>query len=355
MNIANITLEDARSPSTLDQEVQLAITLENTAIATLLFDSESNLLFANPAGQKLSGDYEQKLGQKFIADSGYESLQQLLDKARHSQVSLTGEIVWPDQRIFSTEISPVQGGNYVVTLYDVSRFKELEKLKNEFIAAVSHDLRTPLTSIIGFSHLIKKAGSLTESQSEFVQRIEHATANMSELVDNMMNLAKLELGIELRKDEIDLLRMLWDVADEFQPQAEVKRHLLMIATIGPATKVIGDARQLRQLLRNLVENAIKYTPDGGAITLSLEQEASKANIQIKDTGYGIPSSDLPHIFDRFYRVRNNGHEDIHGNGLGLAIVKTIVEKHGGDLTVKSEVGKGSCFTFSLPLLQQEQL
>jgi len=354
VNEASITLDHARSNSSLDQKQQLATVLENIAIAILIFDADAHLSFANSAGRKLFDDYQAKVGYKLPTDSGYESLQQLLDKARYSQTSLAGEIVWSDKRVFSASITPDQEGGCVVVLHDVSRFKEIEKNKNEYIAAASHDLRTPLTSIIGFSHLIKQAGPLTEPQSEFIQRIERATANMSELVDNMLNLAKLELDAEPMKDEVDLLRMLWAVADEFQPQAEVKRLLLMIATIEPDTKVFGDAWQLRQALRNLVENAIKYTPDGGAITLSLEQEANMAKIQIKDTGYGIPSSDLPHIFDRFYRVRNNGHDDIEGNGLGLAIVKSIIEKHQGTIAVQSEPGKGSCFTTSLPCSYTEE-
>jgi signal transduction histidine kinase len=332
-------------------EQQLHTALQNTADAILQFDTQTRLSPLNLAGQRLFIDSEAKPGQS----SAYDSLLQLLDQARRSNTSFSKEVEWPDKRVFSASITPDQEGGCLVALHDVSRFKEIEKNKNEYIAAAAHDLRTPLTSIIGFSHLIKRAGPLTEAQRDFVQRIEHATANMSELVDNMLNLAKLDLGAEPSKDEVSLLRMLWDVADEFQPQAEVRRHLLMIATIGPETKVLGNAWQLRQVLHNLVENAIKYTPDGGAITLSLEQEANIAKIQIKDTGYGIPSSDLPHIFDRFYRVRSNGHEDIEGNGLGLAIVKTIVEKHGGQVTVESEVGKGSCFTVHVPLLQQERL
>ena len=353
MNETTVALQSVEWHSVLEQNQQLASILESITSAILVFDADAHLLFANPAGQRLFNNGELKLGQRLPSDLGYQSFQQFLDKARYFQTSFAEEIVWSDKRVFSASVTPDQKGRYVMVLHDVSRFKEIDKNKNEYIAAASHDLRTPLTSIIGFSHLIKQAGPLTEPQSDFVQHIEHATTNMSELVDNMLNLAKLELDAEPRKDEVDLLRMLWAVADEFQPQAEVKRLLLMIATIEPDTKVFGDAWQLRQALRNLVENAIKYTPDGGTITLSLEQEANMAKIQIKDTGYGIPSSDLPHIFERFYRVRNNGYDQVEGNGLGLSIVKTIVEQHSGNISVESEVGKGSCFTFNLPLHQTE--
>ena len=355
MNKANITLEYAISSSTLDQEGRLAIALENTAIAILIFDSESNLLFANSAGQELFNDHEPKHEQKLPMDLGCESLQQLLEKARHSQLSLKGEVVWPDKRIFSAEISPVQEDSYAVTLYDVSRFKELEKLEKEFIEATVHDLRSPITSIIGFSHLIKQAGPLTDTQQEFVQHIQNAAANQRELVENMLNLTSMDLDAVSRHDALDLTPVLWEIADELQPQAEAKRQLLTIGDTAPNPIVRGDALQLRQALRNRIGNALKYTPDGGAITLSLHNEAGKVQIKIKDTGYGMPASELPHIFDRFYRVRNNGHDDIEGNGLGLAIVKSIAKAHGGSVSVESENGKGSCFTFTLPLLQQERL
>jgi len=353
MNETSLTLEMDELHITLDQELQQATVLENTALAILVFDAQANLIFANPAGQNLFDDWEPKPGQKLPAKPGYESLRQLLDKARYSHGSLTEDIGWTDKRVFSVSITPVQDGEYVVVLHDVSRFKELEKIKNEFIATASHDLRTPITSITGFSYLIKRAGPLNDTQRNFIERIQNATANMSELVENMLNLTKLDLGEESRKEEVDVTHLLFEITDECQPQAELKRQLLAFENIEAKSKVFGNAIQLRQALRNLIGNAIKYTPDGGVITVSLEHQSNLVRIKIKDTGYGIPSSDLPHIFDRFYRVRNNGHDDIEGSGLGLAIVKCIANGHGGAVTVESEVGKGSCFSFTLPLIQQQ--
>lgn len=350
MNETSLTLEMDELQITLDQELQQATVLENTALAILVFDAQANLIFANPAGQKLFDDWAPKLGPKLSADSGYGSLHQLLVKAIQSQASLDEEIVWSDKRVFSAEISGVQAGNYVVILRDVSGLKEREKLEKEFVAGVVHDLRNPITSIIGFSHLIKQVGPLTATQQEFVQHIQNAAANMMGLVENMLNMTRMDLDAESRRDALDLTSVLWEIADEFQPQAEAKRQLLTIGDITPNSIVQGDALQLRQALRNLIGNALKYTPDGGAITLSLHHEAGNVQVKIKDTGYGMPASELPHIFDRFYRVRNNGHDDVEGNGLGLAIVKSIADGHGGSVSVESENGQGSCFTFTLPLL-----
>ena len=237
----------------------------------------------------------------------------------------------------------------MVVLHDVTNFKKLEKIKNEFIATASHDLRNPLTSIRGYNQLIQNAGPLNDNQREFVQRIHHASAHMTELVENMLDLAKMDLGAEPKHEVLDMTSILWHLADEFQPQAEAKWQLLTIEKTGESSKVRGNLLQLCQALRNLVGNAIKYTPDGGVITLASENKKDIVCVHIQDSGYGIPSSDLPHIFNRFYRVRNNGHDEIEGNGMGLAIVKSIAQKHGGDVTVESEPGKGSCFTVTLPL------
>ena len=352
---ASIAVENAQLYDKMAQEQQrLAAVLQGAADAIVMFDRENRLSLVNPAGQKLFTDYEMKIGQPLMDGRGYDALLAMLDQMRRSNASFSGEIGWPDKRVFSASLTPVKEGGCVVVLHDVSRFKELEKVKDEFIATASHDLKNPITSISGFSHLIKQAGPLNDTQLDFVQRIHHAAATMGELVENMMDLARMDMHAESKNEELDLAHLLWEIADEFQPQAEAKRQLLTLDKTVPGSKVQGDALQLRQALRNLIGNAVKYTPDGGAITLSLTQEANMVNIKIKDSGYGIPSSDLPHIFDRFYRVRNNGHEEIEGNGLGLAIVKSIIEKHDGHITAESKQGKGSCFTISLPLVSMPE-
>jgi two-component system phosphate regulon sensor histidine kinase PhoR len=232
MHQVNITLETTGLQGRLVPEQPLTTVLQNTVIAILIFDAEGHLLFTNPAGRKLSDDCELKLGQRLPEDSGCESLQQLLDKASYSHVSLTEEVVWPDKRIFSAEISPVQGDSYVVALYDVSRFKELERLKNEFIARAAHDLRSPMTSIKGFNDLIKKVGPLNESQNEFLARVQTATEHMEELVENMLNLTKLNLGAKQEFETFNLSSLIWEVTDEVQPHAEVKNlRLCEINTI----------------------------------------------------------------------------------------------------------------------------
>ncbi|MEP6894644.1 MAG: HAMP domain-containing sensor histidine kinase, partial [Chloroflexota bacterium] len=263
-------------------------------------------------------------------------------------------ITWTDKRIFNARLTPIGEGGCVVVFHDVTRFKELEKVKDEFIATASHDLRNPLTSIRGYSQLIQHMGPLNDNQVDFVKRIQKAVVHMTELVENMLDLAKMDMGAEKKQEIMDVAALIEQLADEFKPQAEGKEQTIMLGQMVTNAKVRGEALKIRQALRNLIGNAIKYTPNGGKVTLSSDQNKTGiVNIHICDTGYGIPTDDLPHLFKRFYRVRNNGHDEIEGNGLGLAIVKSIAVEYGGDVTVESETGKGTCFTFSLPLVDEQ--
>jgi len=353
---AAIAVENARLYANVAQQQQkLAAILQSAADAIIMFDADGCLSMLNPAAEKLFTDYETKIGLPLTRDRGYNILIESLEETYTSGKPNTGEVIWPDQRVFTALFTPIAEGGCVVVLHDVTHFKKLEKVKNEFIATASHDLRNPITSIKGFSYLIKHAGPLNDSQSEFVQRIQNAAENMSELVENMLDLAKMDLGAEPKNEILDMTHLLWQTADEFQPQAEAKRQLLTLEKTETSSSVRGDALQLRQALRNLIGNAIKYTPDGGTVTLSSVNEAGAVCIRIQDTGYGIPVADLPHIFDRFYRVRNNGHDEIEGNGLGLAIVKSMIEGHGGEISVESDglPGKGCCFIFTLPLTNEK--
>ena len=351
---ASIAIENGRLYEIMSREQQrLAAVLQGAADAILMFDAAGCLTLVNPAGQRLFTDYEAKIGQPLESGAGYDSFIDLLDRTRLSNASFSGEVAWPDRRVFWASMTPLQEGGCVVVLHDVTRFKDLERVKNEFVATASHDLRNPITSIKGFSLLIGRAGPLNDSQLDYVQRILNASENMDQLVQNMLDLAKMDLGAESNLETVDCAHLVRELSDEFRPHAEARRQVLVLGKAETGSNVRGDALRLRQALRNLIGNAIKYTPDGGTITLSVEHHANAVCIKVQDTGYGIPPADLPYVFDRFYRVRSNRPADIEGNGLGLAIVKSIAEGHGGDVSVESKVGKGSCFVITLPLADEK--
>ena len=347
---AAIAIENARLYSNMAQEQKrLAAVLQHAAEAILMFDAQGKLSLLNPAGEKLFTDFKANIKQTLPPGHGYDVLINMLEEARSSHGAKSGEVLWPDQRTFVTLITSIEDGGQVVILHDVTRFKDLDQVKNEFIATASHDLKNPITSIAGFSTLLAQAGPLNEQQMDFVNRIQSAAQTMTELVQNMMALAQMDLDATQKYEAVEMGKLLAEMAKEFTPQAQLKEQTLSFVPLA-AVHVNGDPLQLHQLFRNLIGNAIKYTPNGGALILKAKTTDTQILIDIQDNGYGIPASDLPFIFNRFYRVRNGKASEIEGNGLGLAIVKSIVEQHGGQVSVESEVGKGSHFIIALPYI-----
>ncbi len=258
-------------------------------------------------------------------------------------------------RTFSVVVTPVEGGGRVAIFHDVSHFKALDQIKNEFLATATHDLKNPIFAVMGYSDLLDKAGPLNPMQTDFVQRIRHAASQMQDLVVNLLDVARMEMGIELKLDVMDLNALLADSVKEFRPQAEAKGQQLELKLGREPLNVLGDGLRLQQVMRNLVGNAIKYTPNRGRVVVSGEERGSGegrvAVVKVEDNGVGIPLESLPHLFEKFYRVRTAETQDIEGNGLGLAIVKSIIEQHHGEVHVESVVGKGSCFWFTLGMVE----
>lgn len=350
---AAIAIENAQLYSVVIQEQKkVAAILRHASEAMLLFDSQGKLTLLNPAGEQLFTDYSVKLNQPLPADSGYETFIKLLEEARVSHMSNSGEVVWPDQRTFTAFIAPIEDGGTVAILHDVSRFKDLDRIKNEFIATASHDLKNPLTSIGGYAQLLGHAGPLNENQQDFVQRIQHSVKNMSELVQNMMSLAQSDLEAIQKHEPVELKAVLQEMEKEFGLQAKEKLQSFDVSLPNGLIQLSGDPLQLRQALRNLIGNAIKYTPQGGEINVKTGSKPGQITIHIEDNGYGIPAADLPFIFNRFYRVRSGKASEVEGNGLGLAIVKSVIEQHGGDISVESQYGEGTRFQIVLPLVGQ---
>ena len=348
---AAIAIENARLYANVAQEQKkLFIVLQHAAEAILLFDKNGKLCLLNPAGEKLFTDFNAHMNEELPRDTGYETFITLLDEVRVSKLPKSGEVLWPDQRTFMALISPIEDGGQVSILHDVTHFKDLEKVKNEFIATASHDLKNPITTISGFSNLLEQVGPLNAQQHEFLNYIKSASSTMTDLVQSMMSLAQMDLDVQKKDTVVDMQKLLSEIASEFSLQASKKEQTLNFAPLTSPAFITGDLLQLKQLLRNLIGNAIKYTANGGKIQLNAKVDGPRILINVQDNGFGIPAPDLPFIFDRFYRVRDGKASEVEGNGLGLAIVKSIVEGHKGKISVESEIGKGTCFTILLPAL-----
>jgi signal transduction histidine kinase/CheY-like chemotaxis protein len=343
-------MERIRLFETVEQEQRrLAAVLSAAAGAMLVLECDGRLRLANPAARELFAGDELRAGQPLPAGRGYDGLITLLRPTGQAQGPRQAQIEWPDGRIFTVLVSPVEEGGLVTVLHDVSYFKDLERVKNEFIATASHDLKSPITAMLGYGDLLAKAGPLNERQAAFADRMHKAAVQMRDLVSNLLELARIDLDVALRPEPCEMLDLLTGATDEFRPHAEAKGQALALLPPDMPLRINGDPTRLRQALRNLIGNAVKYTPSGGQITLTAEAEEGFVCVHVQDNGPGIAAADLPHLFEKFYRAHATEAGELEGSGLGLAIVKAIVEQHGGEVSVTSAPGQGSCFSFTLPL------
>jgi two-component system NtrC family sensor kinase len=232
-------------------------------------------------------------------------------------------------------------------MHDISYLKEMDRIKSDFVNTVSHDLRSPLTAILGYVELIERVGPVSDVQRDFIRHVQVSVHNITNLVDDLLNLGRIEGGFDTRLDKLDLEAMVRQSIENFRQQFANKglRHVLEFGKNLPS--FTGNPVQMRQVVDNLLENAIKYTSPGGAIKIRGEFEDSQIFLQFQDSGVGIPPQDLPYIFDKFYRA-SNILDEASGTGLGLAIVKSIIENHQGRIWVESVLGEGSTFTIVLP-------
>jgi signal transduction histidine kinase len=256
------------------------------------------------------------------------------------------------------QIAEAIGGQIASALRQVklhSDVRELETLKSDMLRMASHDLRNPLSNVMGYFDLI--VGSLRELHAgemewEFVGHVRAALAQMRQLIDDLLTLERIESETREGWANVDLAHIVREVFASKQPEALLKKAQVMSAQgISRPVIVFGSTTQLRQAVTNLVENASKYTPDGGTIQLRLSHQAGRVTFEVQDSGYGIAKPRQSRLFSRFYRAKEAGTEHIPGTGLGLSLVKTAIERHGGEVFVTSALGEGSTFGFWLPALQ----
>jgi heavy metal sensor kinase len=226
----------------------------------------------------------------------------------------------------------------------LERLERLFRSQQRFLADVSHELRTPLTSVRGNLDLMKRMGEYDEESMDVIQ---DEMERMSRLLGDLLLLARADTGgLPLRYEPVELDNVLFEV---YRQVSRIEKPVTVELTEVDQATILGDEDRLKQLLLNLVDNGIKYTQPGGVVRLSLGKDVRQATLRVSDTGIGIPAEDLPHIFDRFYRVDKARSREQGGSGLGLAIVKWVVQAHGGRIQVESTVGAGTTFTITLPL------
>ncbi|HEY74881.1 MAG TPA: HAMP domain-containing protein [Thermoflexia bacterium] len=339
---------------------RLSTILSSTRDAILVTDRQNRLLLINPAAEQALGlTSRETVGRRVDEIPLQEQLAHVLTAPIEPGESLVAEVPLPNGRVYYANASVIldPGGGMsgrVVALRDITSFKELDKMKSEFVATVSHDLRAPLTFIRGYVSMLPMIGPLTEKQQEYVEKILNGIEQISRLVEDLLNLGRIEAGVGLEKKPCHLGALVVEAVDRMRAQAAAKGLTLRLEASEPAPVILGDATLLRQAVANLVDNAIKYTPSGGLVTVGLRTTEDEVLITVKDTGIGIAPEDQVRLFEKFYRIRRKETGEIQGTGLGLAIVKSIVERHGGRVWVESALNQGSTFTIALPLRPPEE-
>jgi len=334
----------------------------------LLGGMEEGVLILDLQGRvkKMNDSMLAIIPQSFPADLGKHYLEVFRDPELNSliQTTLASEqglkrtlsFLSQPNKIYQVQSSLIQDperktGGVVMVFHDVSEMKRLERIRQEFVANVSHELRTPLTAIKGYAEaLLEENLKSSPHAAEFLKVIDRHAARMEKIVADLLLLSQLESPTRfLRKELIDIAELLQGALDSVRPLGEAKKQVLEIKCPPKIPPFPGDNQKIHQMLVNLLQNAINYTPEGGKIALEAGKTKAGIQFEVADTGIGIPAEDLLRIFERFYRVDKGRSRELGGTGLGLSIVKHIAEAHGGRVSVDSQPGNGSRFTVSLPL------
>ena len=334
---------------------QLEAILNSTPDPVLVTDASNRLILANPAAAHVFGVTIRRGERPGVEQTlQVRTLNELLMSSSTERRST--EVRMPDGKTYLAMASPMTADGRTVgrvcILRDVTQLKEIDTLKSDFVSTVSHDLRSPLTLMRGYASMLELAGELNDQQRSYIKMIVQGVDNMAKLVNNLLDLGRIDFGVGLQVESIPVLDIIERVTGSLQLQATQKNISLGVEIPKDLPHAIeADQALLHQALYNLVENALKYTPDGGVVTIGLQCAADTLTFAIQDSGIGIPKSDLPRLFEKFYRGTNREALAKRGTGLGLAIVKSIAERHGGKVWVDSELGEGSTFYLLVPLAQ----
>ena len=338
------------------QNQQLRAIFQSMVEGIIVVDKSAAVVTINPPVERIFGvDREKVKGELFLRAIANNDIAEIIESVLGSGRFLSKElsIVWPVSRIFQINASPIfqqkEVTGCLLVLHDISEIRRLETIRSDFVANVSHELKTPLTSIKGFVEtLIEGALEDKDNARNFLQIIQEHTDRLNNLINDLLDLSYLESeAAALSKSEIRIKDLADKVLNGFGSQL-AKRSIRVSNELEPGLSVRADLPKIEQVLTNLVDNAIKFNRNNGSIRISSLQLERGLKIVVEDSGTGIPAKDIPRIFERFYRVDKARSRQLGGTGLGLSIVKHIVELHQGEAGVESVENLGSKFWFILP-------
>lgn len=351
------TADSARS----GQLNQLEATLGSLQEGVIVVDASNNIILANKALATIFPNEPVILGQRVETVAHSSAFSSFLDKVRRGTAASRVELeflsgsdsIWAEAT--GATITPWTGAReswVLCVLHEVTRQKRLESMRKDFVANVSHELRTPLSVIKGFVEtLVDGHAQIPEADRDrFLRTIQRHAERLHVILEDLLTLSRLESrtpGLQL--GTADLTGLLRELVEDYRPRASSTGHRIDLQLPAGVPAVSADTVRLRQVFDNLLDNALKYTPPQSFITIRVTVISAQAEIRIIDNGPGIPARDLPHIFERFYRVDKGRSREKGGTGLGLSIVKHIVQLHGGRVWAESEAGQGTTIVLTLPL------
>lgn len=340
------------------QQDRLGTLIESIGSGLLLIDSRGYINLINKAYKDIfnvhSSDYLYKLYYKVLEHREITDLVEEIFMTEHKVVRECVLQIKDERKIFQAYGVPIIGANDVwmgilIVFHDITEIKKLEQIRKDFVANVSHELKTPITSIKGFSEtLLDGALENKETLVEFLKIILKESDRLQQLIQDLLELSKLEQhGFTLNQEQFNIIDIIDEVIKILCKKAQTKDLEITFHSEKENISIIGDRSRLIQVFLNLISNAISYTPNGGKVDVSVLERKKEVIIKVQDTGIGIESSEIHRIFERFYRVDKARSRNSGGTGLGLAIVKHLVELHKGSIQVESQIGKGTTFSIKL--------
>lgn len=342
------------------QLAQLQATLGSLQEAVLIVDEDNRILLANQALQSIFPTAKNIFQERLELVLHSREFLDYIDAVRAGdppprkpiEFDQGNDSVWA--QVTGTLVPPLDGEKNqwaLFVLHDITRQRKLEAMRKDFVANVSHELRTPLSVIKGYVEtLVDDHQTMpVEDRERFLRTIERHTERLNSLLDDLLALSRLEsITPGLSRERINLSHLIGKLIDDYRARPSCRQHQLNLSVDSAIDEILADPLKITQTLENLLENALKYTPAGSNIDIFVKLQNKEIEISVHDSGPGIPAEDIPHIFERFYRVDKGRSREKGGTGLGLSIAKHIVQLHGGRIWVESELGKGTAIYFTLP-------
>ena len=339
-------------------EAKIQAILSSMFEGILLTNDKGEILVMNPSLRRIFQIQAHPEGKRPIEMIRHAPIQEIVDRILKGRIPFISEeisLTVPEERVMRVNAVPIEKEKGVegaiLVFHDITQLRHLEKIRQDFVANVSHELRTPICSIKGYVEtLLDGAMNEPDRLREFLEIVNADTNRLAKLIDDLLDLARIESGklkLALVPQEVGMI--IRKCVSIVERQASSKKIVIKMSVENPLQKIAVDETQISQALLNLLDNAIKYSAQGGEIRVSALLKDKFIQVDVSDTGMGIPEKDLTRIFERFYRVDRARSRELGGTGLGLSIVKHIIQSHGGEIWVKSQPGQGSTFSFVIPI------